>query len=176
MPARCSTQEHDSLVARGVRVPERIEVGIMVEIPAAALMAEAFVPYVDFFSIGSNDLAQYVLAADRGNAAVAALADGLHPAVLRLVERTAQVAVDGGRRVAVCGEIAGDPAAIPVLLGLGVTGLSMAPARIPAAKQVVRATDARTARRAAARALAAESAAEVRAGVSAGTLRSPGPG
>jgi phosphoenolpyruvate-protein phosphotransferase len=151
-----------SLIAAGVRVPERIEVGIMVEVPAAALLVEAFVPLVDFFSIGTNDLAQYVLAADRGNAAVAALADALHPAVLRLIGTVARAAEEGGRSVAVCGEVAADLSAIPLLLGLGITELSLAAARIPLAKQAVRATDLGAARRLAARALDAESAAGVR--------------
>ena len=151
-----------SLIAEGTAVPERLEVGIMVEVPAAALLVEAFVPHVDFFSIGTNDLAQYVLAADRGNAEVAALADALHPAVLRLIDGVARAAADGGRSVAVCGEMAGDPLAIPLLLGSGITELSMDAARIPLAKQVVRATDLAAARRLAARALAAGSAAEVR--------------
>ena len=155
-------EARESLAAAGVAVPETIAVGIMVEVPAAALMAEAFVPLVDFFSLGTNDLAQYVLAADRGNAGTAALADALHPAVLRLIDRVVRAAVEGGRPVAVCGEVAGDPLAIPLLLGLGVTELSMAPARIPSAKQVVRAVDVAQARRLAGEALAAGSAAEVR--------------
>ncbi len=152
----------DSLAAEGVAVPDRIALGIMVEVPSAALLVEAFVPHVDFFSLGTNDLAQYTLAADRGNAEVAALADALHPAVLRLVERTAQAATEGGRGVAVCGEVAGDPLAIPLLLGLGVTELSMAPVRIAVAKEAVRATEVGRARRLAREALAADSAAEVR--------------
>jgi multiphosphoryl transfer protein len=151
-----------SLIAAGVRVPGSIEVGMMVEVPAAALMIEAFVPLVDFFSIGTNDLAQYVLAADRGNAQVAALADAMHPSVLRLIDTVARAAEQGGRSVAVCGELAGDPVAIPLLLGLGISELSLAAARIPLAKQAVRATDLGAARRLAARALAAGSAAEVR--------------
>jgi phosphocarrier protein FPr len=155
-------QARESLAAGGVAVPGRIEVGIMVEVPAAALMAETFVPHVDFFSLGTNDLAQYVLAADRGNAEVAVLADALHPAVLRLIERTARAATKGGRSVAVCGEVAGDPVAIPLLLGLGVTELSMAAARIAVAKQVVRAADVGVARQLAAEALTATSAADVR--------------
>jgi multiphosphoryl transfer protein len=152
----------DSLNKEGVAVPKRIEIGIMVEVPSAALMAEAFVPLVDFFSLGTNDLAQYTLAAERGNAEVAGLADAFHPAVLRLIGRTARAAAEGGRRVAVCGELAGDPLAIPLLLGLGVTELSMTAARIPAAKQIVRATDLAAARKLAAAALAAYSADEVR--------------
>ena len=151
-----------SLVAGGVPMPERIDVGIMVEVPAAALLVEAFVPLVDFFSIGTNDLAQYVLAADRGNAEVAALADAMHPSVLRLIDRVVRAAAEGGRSVAVCGELAGDLLAIPLLLGLGISELSLAAARIPLAKQAVRATDLGAVRRLAARALAAGSAAEVR--------------
>ena len=151
-----------SLAASGIAAPERLEVGIMVEVPSAALTAEAFVPHVGFFSLGTNDLAQYTLAAERGNAAVAALADPLHPAVLRLIEHTARAAADGGKEVAICGEVAGDPVAIPLLLGLGVGELSMTAARIPAAKQAVRATDSGAARRLADSALAAGSAAEVR--------------
>ncbi len=151
-----------SLSAEGTAVPERIAVGIMVEVPAAALLVEAFLPHVDFFSIGTNDLAQYVLAADRGNAEVAALADAMHPSVLRLIDRVVRAAEEGGRSVALCGEMAGDPLAIPLVLGLGITALSLAAARIPLAKQAVRATDLGAARRLAARALAAGSAAEVR--------------
>jgi phosphocarrier protein FPr len=139
-----------------------IEVGIMVEVPAAALLAEAFAAHVDFFSIGTNDLAQYVLAAERGNARVAALGDALHPAVLQLIERTARAAAAAGKRIAVCGEVAGDPLAIPLLTGLGITELSMASPRIPLAKQAVRGIHMDAARRLAAAALAAVSAAEVR--------------
>jgi multiphosphoryl transfer protein len=161
--ARETLQEAgESLKTAGVAVPDRIEVGIMVEVPAAALMAEAFVPHVDFFSLGTNDLAQYVLAADRANAEVAALADALHPAVLRLIDQVARAAAAGGRRVAVCGEVAGDPLAVPLLLGLGVSELSMSPARIPRAKQAVRVTDVGAARRLAQEALAAASGTEVR--------------
>ena len=93
---------------------------------------------------------------------MAALADALHPAVLRLIDRVVRGAEEGGRSVAVCGEMAGDPVAIPLLLGLGITELSLAAARIPLAKQAVRATDLGAARRLAARALAAGSAAGVR--------------
>ena len=160
--SRALAQAGEWLAAAGTTAARRVELGIMVEVPAAALLVEDFVPDVDFFSLGTNDLAQYVLAADRGNAAVASLTDALHPAVLRLVERVARVAGRHDRRVAVCGEAAGDPLAIPILLGLGVTELSMDPRRIAAAKQIVRATELGAARRLAARALAAESAAEVR--------------
>jgi phosphocarrier protein FPr len=150
------------LAARGVTLPERLEVGVMLEVPSAALLAEQLAPLADFFSVGTNDLTQYTLAAERGNAGVAALADPLHPAVLRLIERAAAAALAAGRTVAVCGEAAGDPAAVPLLLGLGVRELSMSPVRIAAAKQAVRSTDLAAARLLAERALAAESAAAVR--------------
>ena len=150
-----------SLEARGTAVPARLELGIMLEVPSAALVAEHLAPLVDFFSVGTNDLTQYAMAAERGNSAVAALADPLHPAVLRLIGRAAAAAAAAGRRVAVCGEVAGDRLAVPLLVGLGVRELSMSPALIPAAKQAVRATDARDAGRLAKAALAAESAAAV---------------
>ena len=135
-------------------------------------------PLVDFFSIGTNDLTQYTMAAERGNAAVAALADPLHPAVLRLIERTVVAAAAAGRPVAVCGEVAGDRLAVPLLLGLGVRQLSMSPALIPAAKQAVRTTDAGAARRLAEEALAADSSAAVSrllaAAAAASGIRVPG--
>jgi len=151
-----------SLAADGIPAPDHLEVGVMIEVPAAALTAESLAPHVDFFSIGTNDLTQYTLAAERGNADVASLADPLHPAVIRLIERTARAAFRAGRQVAVCGEVAGDPVAIPLLLGLGIGELSMAPARIAAAKQAVRATVVDSARRLAESALDAGSAAAVR--------------
>ena len=151
-----------ALEARGAAVPARLELGIMVEVPSAALVAEHLVPLVDFFSVGTNDLTQYAMAAERGNSDVAVLADPLHPAVLRLIERAAAAAAAAGRPVAVCGEVAGDRLAVPLLVGLGVRELSMSQALIPAAKQAVRATDTRAAGRLAQAALAAESAAAVR--------------
>ncbi len=155
-------EARSSLGAGRVAATDGLEVGIMVEVPAAALTAEAFAPHVDFFSVGTNDLTQYTLAAERGNAGLATLADPLHPAVLRLIDVTARAGANGGAWVSVCGEIAGEPAAIPLLLGLGVAELSMAPARIPLAKEAVRTTDAGAARRLAGSALAAASAADVR--------------
>jgi phosphoenolpyruvate-protein phosphotransferase len=151
-----------TLAACGVRVPEHVEVGIMVEVPSAALTAGAFAAHVDFFSMGTNDLAQYVLAADRGNAELASLGDALHPAVLLLIDRTVRAAAAAGRWVGVCGELAGDPLAIPVLIGLGVRELSMAPARVPAAKQVVRETSFAAAEALARDALRLSSASDVR--------------
>src|SRR3954452_15055568 len=111
-------------VAGADGLPSLLRVGIMVEVPAAALKVAAFLPYVDFVSIGTNDLTQYTLAAERGNPAVAALADALDPAVLRLIAEVGRRAA-GRATVAVCGEAAADPAAVPLLLGLGVTELSV---------------------------------------------------
>jgi phosphocarrier protein FPr len=134
----------------------------MVEVPALALQARAVAPHVDFFSIGSNDLTQYTLAAERGNAAVADLADPLHPAVLRLIAGVTEAA--GPRvRVAVCGEIAGEAAAAPLLVGLGVRELSMSPPAIPAVKDAVRSLSATEAPALADLALDQHSAAGVRA-------------
>jgi phosphocarrier protein FPr len=140
-----------------------MEVGIMVEVPAAALMAAALAEEADFFSIGTNDLTQYAMAADRGNERVARLNDPLHPAVLRLVDATARGARTKERWVGVCGEVAGDELATPLLLGLGVRELSMASPAIPAVKQAVRSTALDDARSIASRALACSTAAEVRA-------------
>ena len=142
--------------------PGEPEVGIMVEVPSAALVADALAPEVGFFSLGTNDLAQYTLAADRGNERVAALADPLHPAVLRLIALTTEAARRHGRWVGVCGEIASDPLAAPVLIGLGVTELSASPAAVPLVKEAVRAVDAAEAAAIAQQALALESGAAVR--------------
>jgi phosphoenolpyruvate-protein phosphotransferase len=127
------------LLAEGQSVAEGMKVGIMVEVPAAALMADRLAAEVDFFSIGTNDLSQYVLAADRTNAQVANLASGFHPAVLRLVRDVITAAHAQGRWVGLCGELAGEPLAIPVLLGLGLDEFSMNPPAIPLAKEVLRA-------------------------------------
>ena len=135
----------------------------MIEVPAAALAAEQFAPEVDFFSLGTNDLTQYTMAAERGNAAVAELADGLHPAVLRLIRIVAEAAGGHDKWAGVCGELASDPEAAPVLVGLGIAELSANAPAIPAVKQAVRDVDSETARDLAERALQLSSAAEVRA-------------
>jgi phosphocarrier protein FPr len=131
---------------RGGAVPKRIEVGIMVEVPAAALQAARFAEEVDFFSVGTNDLAQYTLAAERGNPRVAKLADAFQPAVLQLIQRVVETAHACGKWVGVCGELAGDPLAVPLLVGLGVDQLSMNPPAVPRAKQIIRALDYASAR------------------------------
>ena len=139
-----------------------MEIGITVEVPAAAVTADVFAPLVDFFAIGTNDLTQYTLAADRGNAAVAGIADGLHPAVLRLIREVTAAAERHGRPVEVVGELGSDPLGIPILLGLGVTRLSVRPNAVAGVKQVVRATELVEALALAEAALGAESATAVR--------------
>ncbi|MBW6465099.1 MAG: phosphoenolpyruvate--protein phosphotransferase [Brevefilum sp.] len=115
-----------------------IEMGIMVEVPSAALMADAFAEHVDFFSIGTNDLTQYTLAMDRMHPQLAGKSDGLHPAVLRLIDMTIKAAHHAGKWVGVCGELGADPQAIPILVGLGVDELSVTVPAIPTVKAQVR--------------------------------------
>lgn len=127
---------HADLAANGVDHRWPVKIGMMVEVPAAALTLERFIPVADFFSIGTNDLTQYVMAAERGNAALTDLQDAMHPAVLRAVR--AICAAAGGRHVAVCGDAASDPAAAAALVGAGVRGLSVRPNRAPAVKAMLR--------------------------------------
>lgn len=121
-----------------VAFDENIPIGVMIEVPAAALIAEKFAEECDFLSIGTNDLTQYTLAVDRGNEHVAHLYDPLHPAVLILIERTVRAAQAAGIPISVCGEMAGSPLTAPLLIGLGITELSTAPGAVPAMKEVVR--------------------------------------
>ncbi len=134
-----------------------MEVGIMIEVPAAVAIADQLAREVDFFSIGTNDLTQYVMAADRGNAKVAALANALHPAVLRLVKQTVQAGHAADIWVGMCGELAGNALAAPLLVGLGLDELSMAAPAIPAVKTAVRATTVPQAEALAEKALGLES-------------------
>ncbi len=142
---------------------EPIPAGIMVEVPSAALQAEAFAREVDFFSIGTNDLAQYTLAMDRGHPKLAAQMDGLNPAVLALIARTVAAADANGKEVGVCGGLASDLAAVPILLGIGVHELSASLPAIPTVKALIRSWSAADCRALAERVLAAETAADVRA-------------
>ncbi|MGY2002627.1 phosphoenolpyruvate--protein phosphotransferase [Blastococcus sp. SYSU DS1024] len=142
-------------------LPPSLRTGIMVEVPAAALTIEAFLPYLDFVSIGTNDLTQYTLAVERGNPAVAPLADPLHPAVLRLIAEVGSRAA-GRAPVAVCGEMAADPLAVPLLLGLGVTELSVAGSAVPRVKAAVRALALRECEELAKECLEAGTVADVR--------------
>jgi phosphocarrier protein FPr len=142
-------------------VPDDLRIGMMVEVPSAALKIESFLPHLDFVSIGTNDLTQYTLAAERGNPAVAGLSDPLDPGVLQLIDGVCQAA-RGRVDVAVCGESASDDAAIPVLVGLGVRELSVGPHDVPRVKARVRELDLELCEVAAKEALHLESAAEVR--------------
>jgi multiphosphoryl transfer protein len=143
----------------------QIELGIMIEVPSAALMADAFAPEIDFFSIGTNDLTQYTLAMDRMHPTLAGKSDGLHPAVLRLIARTVEAAHHAGKWVGVCGELGADPVAVPVLVGLGVDELSVSVPAIPTVKAQIRTLTLLAAQSLAQRALNCATAAEVRQAV-----------
>ncbi|MGH8415939.1 MAG: phosphoenolpyruvate--protein phosphotransferase [Pseudomonas sp.] len=140
-----------------------LQLGIMIEVPSAALLAPVLAKEVDFFSIGTNDLTQYTLAIDRGHPTLSAQADGLHPAVLQLIDITVRAAHAHGKWVGVCGELAADPLAVPVLVGLGVDELSVAARSVGEVKACVRELNVIGARQLAQAALAVGSAAEVRA-------------
>jgi len=118
-----------------------IEIGIMIEVPAAVMLAEAMAAEVDFFSIGTNDLIQYSLAIDRGNREVAHMFHPLHPAILKMVKHVANVSKQTGTKLYMCGEMAADPAHVPILVGLGIDEFSMNPQAIPAVKSMIRLLD-----------------------------------
>ena len=132
----------DELDRTGVPYNGDIEAGIMVEVPSAVILAEELAKMVDFFSIGTNDLIQYAFAIDRGNQNVAHMYQPLHPAIMRLLKQVADAARNNHIGVYMCGEMAGDPYFVPVLLGLGIQELSMNPLSIPAVKRVIRAIEA----------------------------------
>ncbi|WP_300522440.1 phosphoenolpyruvate--protein phosphotransferase [Aminiphilus sp.] len=154
-------QVRSELEAEGTAVPP-VKVGIMIEIPAAAAMAPLLAAEADFFSVGTNDLTQYTLAADRMNARVTRWYDSFHPGVLQLLRLTAEGAGERKIELGMCGEMAGDLDAIPLLLGLGFQELSMTPSQIPWAKRLVRALSIEACRDIARKALAFGTAAEVR--------------
>jgi len=161
------------LEREGSRFDKNLEVGIMIEVPSAALTAPVFAAECDFFSIGTNDLTQYTLAVDRGNEKVAHLYDSLHPAVLQLIQMTVRAGRDAGIPVSVCGEMATNPLSVPILVGLGIGELSGTPASIPVVKEIVRALDSGDVEADARAALSAKTAAEVHA-IAATRLRSAG--
>ncbi|MGF6443117.1 phosphoenolpyruvate--protein phosphotransferase [Paraburkholderia youngii] len=150
-------------LAREAGSTEPVEVGVMIEVPSAALLADQLAQHADFLSIGTNDLTQYTLAMDRCQPHLAAQADGLHPAVLRLIAATVEGAAKHGKWVGVCGALAGDPLAMPLLVGLGVTELSVDPVSVPGIKARVRTLDYQLCRQRARDALALDSAQAVRA-------------
>ena len=149
------------LRVEGIPFDENMEIGVMIEIPSAVLAADSLAKRIKFFSLGTNDLIQYALAVDRMNEKIAHLYEPTHPAILRLIKMT----VDAGRRhgiwVGVCGEMAGDPVMVPLLLGLGVDELSATPAVVPQLKFLIRRMKLNEARQLAEFALNCESAAEV---------------
>jgi phosphotransferase system enzyme I (PtsI) len=128
----------EELDREGVRFDESLPVGVMIEVPATALCADLIAPEVDFFSIGTNDLIQYTVAADRVNPHVADLYRPTHPAVIRLMKRTVDAAAANGIPTAVCGEMAGDVRFTPLLIGLGVEELSVGPQQVSEVGQAVR--------------------------------------
>jgi phosphoenolpyruvate-protein phosphotransferase len=161
--ARSAYQEAAlALAAEGVRLERPLPLGIMVETPAAVLNADALAREAEFFSVGTNDLAQYVMASDRLNPRLAALTDARQPAVLHAIAQAARAGQRARRTVAVCGEMAADPSLASLLVGLGVTELSMAPASIPAVKQALAERTIDELRALADRALACATVGEVR--------------
>jgi phosphoenolpyruvate-protein phosphotransferase len=153
----------EALRAEGKPVAEKMQFGIMVEVPAMALIANQVAPLVDFFSIGTNDLTQYTLAIDRTNERVAAMASPFHPAVLRLIQMTIEAGHAHGIWVGLCGEFAAQPLAVPFLLGAGLDEFSVSPASIPAVKALIRRLNRSHCEEVAAQAVSLESAAAVKA-------------
>jgi phosphotransferase system enzyme I (PtsI) len=151
------------LAARGVEFRRDVPVGVMIETPAAAVACDTFVNDVAFFSIGTNDLVQYTLAVDRGNANLASRFTPLHPAVLKLIRRTVDTAQEYDIDVAVCGEMASQPLMAFALIGLGVRQLSVAPRSVPLVKKIVRSISLAAAEEAASAAVAAATAADAEA-------------
>jgi multiphosphoryl transfer protein len=141
------------------------QLGVMIETPASALLADQLLLDADFLSIGSNDLSQYVLAMDRGHPQLAARLDALHPAVLRLIGSVASVGHALGREVAVCGGLGSDPDAIALLIGLGIREISAVPTAIPELKRIIRSVHSGACRELAHAALGLASAQAVRASV-----------
>ncbi len=126
------SEAKESLRSTGEAFDEKLPVGIMIEVPSAAIMAASFVPMVDYFSIGSNDLTQYTLAVDRGNDLISTLYQELHPAVLKLILMTAEAGRNGGKPVSICGELGSYPLATPLLVGMGIEEISVAPSALRA--------------------------------------------
>ncbi len=149
-----------TLNERGAVFRDRVQVGVMIETPAAAVAADTFVNDADFFSIGTNDLVQYTLAVDRGNVNLAARFTPLHPAVLRLIQMTVEAGKRRGLEVGVCGEMGSHPLTAFVLVGLGIRNLSVAPRAVPLMKRMLRSVSAEAAKEAADAALACSTAAE----------------
>jgi phosphocarrier protein FPr len=167
-PMVCCVEEWRTARDMALRLREEmpladLQLGIMVEVPSAALLAPVLAREVDFFSIGTNDLTQYTLAIDRDHPTLSAQADGLHPSVLRLIGMTVEAAHAHGKWVGVCGELASDMLAVPLLVGLGVDELSVSARSIALVKARVRELDFSQSQLLAQQALGLDSAAAVRA-------------
>jgi phosphotransferase system enzyme I (PtsI) len=154
-------EEAEGLAKAGVRAAKTVPVGVMIETPAAVVLADALAKKVAFFSVGSNDLTQYTLVVDRGNARLAERFNPLHPAVVRQLDQVRRAADGAGIPASVCGEMASDPIAVVLLTGLGYGSFSVAPPSLPLVKSVVRSVPHAVATEVAERALAANTAAEV---------------
>ena len=128
------------LKSDGLKFDENIQVGVMIELPSAALMASSIAKHVDFFSIGTNDLIQYLLAVDRNNELISDLYQEFHPAVLKAIRHIIDVGHDDGIWVGMCGEMAGNPLATVLLLGLGLDEFSLVPSVLPEIKKIIRST------------------------------------
>ena len=157
-----AAQARDGLTAEGVSIGD-VQIGVMLEIPSAIIVADSYFGDLAFASLGTNDLTQYTLAVDRGNPALESYRDSLHPAVLRLIRASVEAADRSGTELSVCGEMAGDPASALALVGLGIRALSMSASSLPAVKRAIRATDLATLESAARAALDDASAVQVRA-------------
>lgn len=152
----------DDLRTQGIPVGEDIEIGVMIEVPSAVVIADELAKEVNFFSIGTNDLIQYALAIDRINERVTYLYEPLHPAVLRLIKQVIDIGHRAGIRVAMCGEMAGEPAYIMILLGLEIDELSMNPLAIPKVKKVIRGSTVKESKELLEKVMAFTSAVEIR--------------
>jgi phosphotransferase system enzyme I (PtsI) len=159
---RLLEQAAAELAAEGVELKEELELGIMVEIPSAAIQLDSFLPHVDFVSIGTNDLIQYTLAVDRINENVTHLYDPFHPAVVRLLESVVRTAHSKGKWVGVCGEMTSDPRAVPLLVGMGVDAMSVSPRMFLRVKQTIRGLKHEAMKRVVAKALACSESDEIR--------------
>jgi phosphotransferase system enzyme I (PtsI) len=157
---RILEEVQEELRQRNVPQAQKLEVGIMIEVPSAALTSDVLAKHVDFFSVGSNDLIQYTLAIDRGNENVAAMYQPAHPAVLRLLQTVVEAAHRNNIWVGVCGEMASDVVMIPALIGLGIDELSAGATSIPRIKRAIQALNYEEARQLVSRCVLNESAEE----------------
>jgi phosphotransferase system enzyme I (PtsI) len=158
----CVHQVQAELKAAGIPFDPKMKIGVMIEVPSAALMAEHIAEEVDFLSIGTNDLTQYMMAVDRGNDSVAALYQPFNPAVVRMIHFVVEAAHRKHKWVGICGEMAGDPVATVLFVGLGVDELSVIPPVLPEIKKIIRSIRQRDAHRVAEKVLMMSGEREIR--------------